>query len=267
MKCDASRSGLGAALEQLTVDGWKPIAYTSRFLNSCEERYSVNELELLGVVWSIEYFEIYLYGKTFRVITDHRALLSIMKENRPNKSYNDRLTRWIHRLLPFQFDIEHPPGAKMGLVDYISRHPSQKAKKISAYDEEFIVAKFKIISTSIYAIELNNTHSASHLHQLLLAQNPAIRILTNIETHDPASHITPKIEAHNKAINSISTHAARACKHVYYNFSAQRKRASNYTSILNNLKYVGSASQNPLKTSLAQQKTSKSEQLFQIRNE
>ena len=27
VKCDASRSGLGAALEQLTVDGWKPIAF------------------------------------------------------------------------------------------------------------------------------------------------------------------------------------------------------------------------------------------------
>ena len=57
VKCDASRSGLGAALEQLTVDGWKPIAFASLFLNSCEERYSENELKLLGVVWSIEYFK------------------------------------------------------------------------------------------------------------------------------------------------------------------------------------------------------------------
>ena len=29
--CNASRSGLGAALEQVTVDGWKPIAFTPRF--------------------------------------------------------------------------------------------------------------------------------------------------------------------------------------------------------------------------------------------
>ena len=143
MKCDASRSGLGAALKQLTVDGWKPIAFASRFLNSCEERHSVNKLELLDVVWSIEYFKNFLYGKHFTVFTDHRALLSIMKENRSNKSYNSRLTPWVDRLLPFQFDIEHLPGAKMGLVDYISRHPSQKAKKASAYDEEFIVAKLK----------------------------------------------------------------------------------------------------------------------------
>ena len=37
-KCDASRSGLGTALEQLRVEGWKPIAFASRFLNSCDER-------------------------------------------------------------------------------------------------------------------------------------------------------------------------------------------------------------------------------------
>ena len=139
IKCDASRSGLGTALEQLTVDGWKPIAFASRFLSSCQERYSVNEL--LGVVWSIEYFKNYLFGENFTVITDHRALLSILKENRLDKLYNSRLTRWIDRLLPFQFDIEHLPGAKMGLVDYISQHPFQKAKKNSTYDEEFIVAK------------------------------------------------------------------------------------------------------------------------------
>ena len=89
-----------------------------------------------------------------------------MKENRSNKSYNSRLTRWIDRLLPFQFNIEHLPGAKMGLVDYISRHPSQKAKEISTYDEEFIVAKLKLISTSINSLELNKTKPATHLHQL-----------------------------------------------------------------------------------------------------
>ena len=140
VKCDASRSGLGAALEQNTPDGWKPIGFASRFLNSTEERYSVNELELLGIVWSIDYFKYYLYGKNITVVTDHRALLSILKEHRSNKSYNSRLSRWIDRLLPYNFTIEHMPGAKMGLVDYISRNPFDRAKKISTYDKHFVVA-------------------------------------------------------------------------------------------------------------------------------
>ena len=36
IKCDASNSGVGAALEQLTVNGWQPISFASRFLNSNE---------------------------------------------------------------------------------------------------------------------------------------------------------------------------------------------------------------------------------------
>ena len=149
----------------------------------------------MGVVWSIEYFKNYLYGKHFKVITDHRALLSIMKEIRSNKSYNSRLTRWVDRLLPFQFDIEHLPGAKMGLVDYISRNLSQKTKKLSAYDEESVVAKLKLISKSINALELNITHSASHLHHLLTNHNLALQNTPKIEAHNPALQITSKVEA------------------------------------------------------------------------
>ena len=253
-KCVASRSGLGAALEQLTVDGWKPIAFASRFLNSCEERYSVNELELLGVIWSIEYFRNYLIGKNFTVIKGYRALISFMKENRSNKLYNSRLTCLMDRLLPFQFDFEHLPGVKMSLVYYISRHLFQKAKKVSTYDKEFIVAKLKLISATINSLELNNTKPAPHLHQLL-------------KTYNPAPQIAPKIEANNKAMNLISTHAARVYKNDYYNFPAQRNLASNTNCVLNILKYADPVSQIPLHTSLAKRNTTNREQLFQNRNE
>ena len=48
------------------------------------------------------------------VITDHRALLSILQEHRSSKSDNSRLSRWIDRLLPYIYSIEHMPGAKNG---------------------------------------------------------------------------------------------------------------------------------------------------------
>ena len=124
-------------------------------MNSVEDRYSINELELLCVVWSVEHFKYYLYGKPFTVITDHRALLSIMRENRANKSYNSRLTRWVDRLLPFDFTIDHLPGSKVGLVDHIFRDPHQKAVNISAYVEQFIVAKLNVIKRSAKCFLLN----------------------------------------------------------------------------------------------------------------
>ena len=82
VKCDDLRAVLGAAGEENTEDGWKPIACASQFFNPAEEKYSVNELVLLGVVCSIDHFKYYLYGGDFTVIRDHRALLSIVKEHR-----------------------------------------------------------------------------------------------------------------------------------------------------------------------------------------
>ena len=188
IKCDASRAGLGAALEQRSPTSWHTVAFASRFLNSNEERYSVNELELLGVVWSVEYFKYYLFGKSFTIITDHRALLSNMKEHQSKKSYYSRLTRWIDRLLPFDFNIEHIPGAKMGLVDYISRQRNQEAKVTNKYDEEFAVSTITRNRDAIAAIFVNTTpqncqsqhfNSVTHTHSTR-ASHPRLTNYSNL---------------------------------------------------------------------------------------
>ena len=116
-------------------------------------------------------------------------------------------------------------------------------------------------------MKLNQAKPATHLHQLLIQHNPALQITPKIEALNPALQITPKIEANNKAINLISTPATRVYKHVYYNFPAPPKLASNTNRNLNNSNYVAPAPQSPFNTFLAQPNTSKSKQLFQIRNE
>ena len=60
--CDASENGLGAVLQMNEQNTWKPLAYASRFLTELESKYSINELELLAVVWSIEYLKIMYTG-------------------------------------------------------------------------------------------------------------------------------------------------------------------------------------------------------------
>ena len=122
--CDASKDGLGAVLQQQSELGWQPICFASRFLAEFEQKYSINELELLAVIWAVENFRNYVYGTEFEIVSDHRALLSVLKNNRGNKTFSSRLTRWVDRLLPFQFKIVHAPGRTMGMADYLSRHPS-----------------------------------------------------------------------------------------------------------------------------------------------
>ena len=63
---DASKTGLGITLWQKQADGeLKPIAFGSTFLNDSETNYSIGELELLAVVWGLEKFRFYLYGKKY----------------------------------------------------------------------------------------------------------------------------------------------------------------------------------------------------------
>ena len=203
IKCDASRQGLGAALEQLDCEGWKTVAFASRFLNSNEERFSINELELLGVVWAIKYFKYYLFGKKFTVLTDHRALLSVLKSHRSNKSCNSRLTRWIDRLLPFDFNIEHIPGTRMGLIDYISRQLNQKAKSITQYDEEFMVATISRIRNAITSLYDHSNKIPFHKWHTNSKYKLQVN-KTRVHSCRPANSSTHNSNASN---NSLTTRA------------------------------------------------------------
>ena len=103
-------------------------------------KYSTNELELLGVVWASEHFRNYLFGTEFQIVTDHKALLSALSANHGNKTIYSRLTRWVNRLLPFNFELSHLPGKDMGFPDLLSRLPLGKTLPISHYDDELVVA-------------------------------------------------------------------------------------------------------------------------------
>ena len=110
------------------------------------------------------------------VVTDHRALLSILKEHRSNKSYKSRLSRWIDRLLPYNFTIEHMPSAKMGLVDYISRNPFARAKNISTYDEHFVVATISKIRDSRKHLIINRQTATQKFNNILKSNLPSPKV-------------------------------------------------------------------------------------------
>ena len=148
--CDASHDGLGALLEQYGSNGWHPISFASRYLNPAEKTYSTNELELLAVVWATEHFRNYFYRRYFTVISDHKALLTLLNSSpKGNKTFFSRLTRWYDWLLPYNFKVEHRQGSKMGIADYLSRFPSAAAPETSYYDGSFTVAKLQMINDAL----------------------------------------------------------------------------------------------------------------------
>ena len=70
--CDASKRGLVAVSQQRQRDGeWGHIGFASRYLTDFEVKFSINELELLAIVWTTGHFENYVYGILFKVASDH----------------------------------------------------------------------------------------------------------------------------------------------------------------------------------------------------
>ena len=116
-----------------------------------EKKYRINELELLEVVWALEHFKHYLLGHKFTVQTEHRVLLSILKD-RSSKIHQTCLTRWYERLIPFTFTIEDIPGSKIGMADYMPRNPDKVATPPSTYDADFIIAQINVIKDTLNRI-------------------------------------------------------------------------------------------------------------------
>ena len=72
LNVDASGTGLGAVILQ---DG-KPIAFSSKTLSSCEQRYANIERELLAILWGAQKFHTYVYGRKVLVVRKGAASLS-----------------------------------------------------------------------------------------------------------------------------------------------------------------------------------------------
>ena len=125
---DASPVGISAILTQSKSgsDEYTVIAYASRALSDVEKRYSQTEKEALSIIWGVEHFHLFLYGKEFTLITDHKPLEVIYGS--PTSKPSARIERWVLRLQPYAFKIQYRSGSE-NAADYLSRHPFKKGEK------------------------------------------------------------------------------------------------------------------------------------------
>lgn len=69
------------------------ISHASSTLNRTEQRYHINEIECLAIVWAIKKYRIYLEDRHFVLKTDNCALLWLNKQSSPNTNHYPLRTR------------------------------------------------------------------------------------------------------------------------------------------------------------------------------
>lgn len=117
LRTDASDTCIGAILMQEHGDVLHPVFYASRQLLPRERIYSTIERESLALVWAIQKFYVFLYGKHFIVQTDPQPLQYIAKA----KHLNSRVLRWRLALQKYWFAIQHIKGSGNAGADFLSR--------------------------------------------------------------------------------------------------------------------------------------------------
>ena len=115
LETDASKYGVGCCLMQ----NEQPIAFASKSLTQTEIGYAVIEKEMLAILFGLNRFHQYTYGREVTVHCDHKPISSIMKK--PLSACPPRLSRMLLAMSKYQVNVIHVPGKMIPISDCLSR--------------------------------------------------------------------------------------------------------------------------------------------------
>ena len=112
---DASSYGVDSCiLHKMSHGTKKPIAHASRTLLPAEKHYSQFEKEALEIIFAVTKFHLYLHGRFFNLLTDHKPLITIFWSKKGLSIYTaNRLQTCGTILLNYNFKIEYLPQNRL----------------------------------------------------------------------------------------------------------------------------------------------------------
>ncbi|VDM00519.1 unnamed protein product [Schistocephalus solidus] len=120
---DASGYGLGSVLLQKDSDRKiLSLMQVARALTKAERNYSQIENEALVIIFAVQKFNQFIYGRHFVFHTDHQPLKFLFGTNHGLLQYaTKRIQRWSTILLSYDFTIQYVPTQNFGAPDDLSR--------------------------------------------------------------------------------------------------------------------------------------------------
>ena len=123
-------------MELMEPNWYKLVYYTSRKL-------STTEREALDMIYTVNKFRHYLFGRKFTFHVDHSALFYLVSKQELTR----KIARWTLLLQEFEFDIIHRPGVQHVVTDYLSRLESGESG--ARVKDDFPNAVMKIFSNGV----------------------------------------------------------------------------------------------------------------------
>ena len=128
----------------------KPIYFASRALSKAKRNYAQIECEGLAVIFGVSEFHKYIYGREFTIITDHKPLLGLFKEDRAiSLTGSVRVQRWALVLASYHYQLVYKPGSKISNADRLSRLPIEDYVTPVPCLEEVVLSMSALDSTPV----------------------------------------------------------------------------------------------------------------------
>jgi len=117
VETDASDYAIAAILSH----GGRSVAYMSRSLNKCEQKYSAVEKEASAIIEATRKWSQFLKGRHFTLVTGQRSVAFMFDQKNRGKITNTKIMVWRPELGQLNYSIRNRPGKDNVAPDAMSR--------------------------------------------------------------------------------------------------------------------------------------------------
>ena len=133
----------------------RPVAFASRTLSSVERNYAQVEKEAPVCVIAVEKFHLYIFGRMFTLLTDHKPLVTLFGENKPiSPQASARLQRWALTLAMYNYRIAFKPTAAHSNANGLSQLPFPEAPSEVPVPAELVLLVEHLLDAPVKAQEI-----------------------------------------------------------------------------------------------------------------